>query len=109
MRKTSRGFSLLSMLIVIGFVAMLGLSIADFNRQVQLSRPVEKLSLRLLDIRTMMHAWNQAQYTAGMNIHDLSLWPSNLQDFEGVYVPACTNADANTGLCTPIDHTLGET
>ncbi|MCW8348722.1 hypothetical protein MD535_22290 [Vibrio sp. ZSDZ65] len=105
MRKASRGFSLLSMLIVIGFVAMLGLSVADFNRQVQLSRPVEKFSLRLLDIRTMMHAWHQAQYTAGMNIHDRSLWPNHLQAFENLYVPTCTTTDADNGRCTPIDHT----
>ncbi|MGR5298432.1 hypothetical protein ACPV5U_23420 [Vibrio mediterranei] len=105
MRQHSRGFSLLSMLIVMGFISLLALSVADFNRKIQLSRPVEKFSLRLLDIRTMMHAWHQAQYTAGMNIHDRSLWPNSLHDFENVYVPQCTSADANNGLCIPIDHT----
>jgi hypothetical protein len=100
-----KGFSILSMLIVMGFISLLALSVADFNRKIQLSRPVEKFSLRLLDIRTMMHAWNQANYTAGKSIHDRDIWPNRLQDFEGFYVASCSNQDASDGLCTPIDHT----
>lgn len=60
---------------------------------------------RVIYLRNKIHAYNNDQYQNGWGINTASIFPANLGQLEGRYIPACSTSDNNAGICQKYNQT----
>ncbi|GEM77614.1 type II secretion system protein [Vibrio sagamiensis] len=106
LRHKQHGFALImGVLIILTIVGAGSMAIAEYTQKKRILNNAESFYNRVLYLRRQMHAYAHDKYTAGFSINSAGLFPFNLSDLEGKYVPACSTADNRRGLCMKINQT----
>ena len=104
--KKQKGFALITgMLILVTIVGFGSMAIAEYTQKKRILNNAESFYNRVLYLRRQMHAYAHDKYTAGFSINSAGLFPFNLRDLEGKYIPVCSTADNRRGLCMKVNQT----
>ena len=66
---------------------------------------VDSFYNRIVYLTTQFHAFASVQYLSGTNINSSFIFPVNLSDLEGDYIPTCSEADNENGHCFKYNQT----
>ena len=104
MYARQRGFTLLGLMITMGFISAIFLSMAENLVVRQLKAQAEPFEKRMLYIKDQIDAYQLTQFQANANNSNLSLlFPRTLNALSPDYIPTCSVADNQNGLCELID------
>jgi type II secretory pathway pseudopilin PulG len=104
MYARQRGFTLLGLMITMGFISAIFLSMAENLVVRQLKAQAEPFEKRMLYIKDQIDAYQLTQFQANANNINLSLlFPRTLNALSPDYIPTCKVKDNQKGLCELID------
>lgn len=104
MYARQRGFTLLGLMITMGFISAIFLSMAENLVVRQLKAQAEPFEKRMLYIKEQIDAYQLTQFQANANNINLSLlFPRTLNALSPDYIPTCEVEDNQEGLCELID------
>lgn len=99
MRK-QQGFASVVALLIVGATLIIGIQQWSMYKVKQhIIANNQSFYHRVLFLKTQFHAFANDQYLSGININTQFIFPSQLSDLEGDYVPTCTEADNQEGMC----------
>ncbi|MGF1883925.1 pilus assembly FimT family protein [Vibrio splendidus] len=102
---TQRGFLIVSMLIILGFLAAFGIEWTSALEKNKVKNNAESFYNHVLFLRQQLHAYTTMRYQKGFNINESTIYPSVLSQLVPDFYPACSKADNEAGLCKPYNQT----
>lgn len=100
MHKREQGFLLLSLLITIGVLSAIFLLMAEGLVVRQIRAQAEPFKERMMYIKEQINGYQLTKYQeSATNINGSTLFPRTLDDLSPNYIPTCSNADNQNGLC----------
>ncbi len=106
LRHKQQGFAMLAgLLIVIGTLAIGGIYYSQYLTKQRIVRNSESFYNRVLYLKTQIHAYASDHYQDGWPINGSGIFPTELSDLEGDYVPECSAADNAQGFCMAVNQT----
>ncbi|RZR37618.1 type II secretion system protein, partial [Vibrio vulnificus] len=101
-----QGFALIAgLLIVIAVLSIGSVQYAQYLSKKRILSNTESFFNRVLYLKTQIHAYANDHYLQGHAINGPGIFPARLTDLEGTYVPACSLADNQNGLCRKVTQT----
>ncbi|MEJ3625926.1 type II secretion system protein [Vibrio vulnificus] len=101
-----QGFALIAgLLIVIAVLSIGSVQYAQYLSKKRILSNTESFFNRVLYLKTQIHAYANDHYLQGHAINGSGIFPARLTDLEGTYVPACSLADNQNGLCRKVTQT----
>ncbi|MCU8277682.1 type II secretion system GspH family protein [Vibrio vulnificus] len=101
-----QGFALIAgLLIVIAVLSIGSVQYAQYLSKKRILSNTESFFNRVLHLKTQIHAYANDHYLQGHAINGPGIFPTRLTDLEGTYVPACSLADNQNGLCRKVTQT----
>nr|AKN37823.1 hypothetical protein [Aliivibrio fischeri] len=98
--KKQRGFASIVALLIVGAVLIIGIQQwSMYKTKHRIIANSQSFYHRVLFLKTQFHAFANDQYLAGTNIASQYIFPFKLSDLEGDYIPTCTEADNQEGMC----------
>ncbi|MDC5711152.1 type II secretion system protein [Vibrio europaeus] len=104
--KNQRGFAGIAALLIVLSVGSFGvIKYSEAMNKKRIVDNTESFYNRVLYYREQFHAYISDRYQAGWGINTASIFPTTFSALEGQYIPACSTADNDNGLCMKYNQT----
>ena len=105
-RNKQGGFASIVGLIIVAAALIIGvMEWSSMMTQKRIKDNVDSFYNRIVYLTTQFHAFASDQYLSGTNINSSFIFPVNLSDLEGDYIPTCSEADNENGHCFKYNQT----
>ena len=105
-RNKQGGFASIVGLIIVAAALIIGvMEWSSMMTQKRIKDNVDSFYNRIVYLTTQFHAFASVQYLSGTNINSSFIFPVNLSDLEGDYIPTCSEADNENGHCFKYNQT----
>ena len=109
MKKTERGFGLISLAIVVAILGGLATQAIPLIQQAQLNDDAETLTKQVTFLWEATKTYQADRFNAGVPFSDLASFPSSVDELMPNYLSECSVSDFERGKCKRIDFTpLGQ-
>ncbi len=104
--KKQKGFAGMAALLIILSIASFGvIKYSEAMNKKRIVDNTESFYNRVLYYRKQFHAYISDRYQAGWGINTASIFPTSFSALEGQYIPTCSTADNDNGLCMKYNQT----
>lgn len=104
--KKQGGFLLISMLIVIGFITIGGIIVVQMAQEKAIKENMNSFYNHVVYLTQQVQAYsNYRVIQKGTPSDSIAVFPSNLGQLEGDFIPVCSSSDERKGLCRRYDQT----
>ncbi|WP_210459970.1 pilus assembly FimT family protein, partial [Vibrio crassostreae] len=104
-RNKQRGFIIISMMVVFGFLSLVGIQWANMQEKRNVQANANSFYHHVLHLRQQIHAYTARQFQKGIAIDQSALFPSRLDSLVPEFYAPCQAADNAAGRCKPYDQT----
>ena len=105
-RRKQGGFASIVGLIIVAAALIIGvMEWSTMMTQKRIKDNVDSFYNRIVFLNTQFHAFANDRYLAGMGINTQHIFPFQLSDLEGNYIPLCSEADNVKGFCFKYNQT----
>ena len=106
MKNKQKGFASIVALIIVAAALIIGIqqwsAMLSKNR---IQENNESFYNRIVYLKTQFDAFATDKYTSGTSIQSRLIFPRNLKELEGGYIPECSDADNKNGYCFKYNQT----
>ena len=104
-RNKQRGFIIISMMVVFGFLSLVGIQWANMQEKRNVQANANSFYHHVLHLRQQIHAYTARQFQKGIAIDQSALFPSRLDSLVPEFYAPCSTTDNEAGRCKPYDQT----
>ncbi|MDN3683203.1 type II secretion system protein [Vibrio tapetis subsp. quintayensis] len=106
MKKKQGGFVLLSISIALGFIVVAGIIVVNMAQEKAIKENMNSFYNHIVYLTQQVQAYsNYRVIQKGTPPDSIAVFPSNLGQLEGEFIPVCRSSDERKGLCRRYDQT----